>query len=114
MAFERNGLSRIGGAGSGGTLWMYNASEAADNAAGPVLQLVSYFDEAADVLQKGDQINVTREVGTAYLHITYVRSISAAGTSRGGVGREHTGAARAALSSPSSKRILAAPKSPFQ
>ena len=79
MAFERNGLSRIGGAGTGGTMWMYNASEAPDNAAGPVLQLVSYFDEASDVLQKGDQINVTREVGTAYLHITYVRSISAAG-----------------------------------
>ena len=79
MAFERQGLSRIGGAGSGGTLWMYNASEAPDNAAGPVLQLVSYFDEAANVLQKGDQINVTREVGTAYLHITYVRSISSAG-----------------------------------
>jgi hypothetical protein len=79
MAFELQGLSRIGGAGSGGTLWMYNASEAADNAAGPVLQLVSYFDEAANVLQKGDQINVTREVGTAYLHITYVRSISSTG-----------------------------------
>ena len=28
MAFERQGLSRIGGAGTGGTLWMYNASEA--------------------------------------------------------------------------------------
>ena len=79
MAFERQGLSRIGGAGSGGTLWMYNASEAPDNAAGPVLQLVSYYDEASDVLQKGDQINVTREVGTAYLHITYVRSISSTG-----------------------------------
>ena len=79
MAFELQGLSRIGGAGSGGTMWMYNDSEAPDNAAGPVLQLVSYFDEAANVLQKGDQINVTREVGTAYLHITYVRSISSAG-----------------------------------
>ena len=79
MAFELQGLSRIGGAGSGGTMWMYNASEAPDNAAGPVLQLVSYFDEAANVLQKGDQINVTREVGTAYLHITYVRSISSTG-----------------------------------
>jgi hypothetical protein len=79
MAFELQGLSRIGGAGSGGTLWMYNASEAPDNVAGPVLQLVSYFDAASDVMQKGDQINVTREVGTAYLHITYVRSISASG-----------------------------------
>jgi hypothetical protein len=41
MAFELQGLSRIGGAGSGGTLWMYNASEAPDNVAGPVLQLVT-------------------------------------------------------------------------
>ena len=79
MAFEREGLSRIGGAGSGGTLWMYNAAEAADNVAGPVLQLTGYFDEASDVLQKGDQINISRETGTSYLHITYVRSISAGG-----------------------------------
>ena len=79
MAFELQSLSRIGGAGTGGTLWMYSATEAVDGVAGPVLQLVSYFDEASNVLQKGDQINITREVGTPYLHITYVRSISAAG-----------------------------------
>ena len=82
MAFDRNGLSRIGGAGTGGTLWMYNASEAADNAAGPVLQLVGYFDEASDVLQKGDQINITRERSdvTSYLHITYVKTASPGGS----------------------------------
>ena len=80
MAFDRNGLSRIGGAGTGGTLWMYNASEAADNVLGPVLQVIGYFDEASDVLQKGDQINITRESGTSYLHITYVKTVSTGGS----------------------------------
>jgi len=79
MAYNLQNLSRIGGTGDGGTIWSYNASELITDANGPVLKVVGYFNEAADVLQKGDMINIARQVGTSYVHITYVKSISTAG-----------------------------------
>ena len=78
MAYNLQNLSRIGGTGDGGTIWSYNASELITDANGPVLKVVGYFNEASDVLQKGDIINISRQVGTSYAHITYVKSISSA------------------------------------
>jgi len=72
MAFARSGLSRIGGSGVGGTLWMYTSGDSIADT-----QVGSYFDEAADVFLKGDAIFVAKESGTAHLHITYVKSITA-------------------------------------
>ena len=79
MAYSLQNLSRIGGTGDGGTIWAYNASELITDANGPVLKVVGYFNEAADVLQKGDIVNISRQVGTSYAHITYVKTITAAG-----------------------------------
>lgn len=73
MAFNRNGLSRIGGAGDGGAIWGYNTGDSIADT-----QAASYFDEAADVLQKGDTMFITRQSGTSYCHITYVKSVSTA------------------------------------
>jgi len=71
MAFARSGLSRIGGSGVGGTIWMYTSTDSIADT-----QATSYFDEAADVMLKGDAIFIAREEGVAHLHITYVRSIT--------------------------------------
>lgn len=72
MAFARSGLSRIGGSGVGGTLWMYTSTDSIADT-----QVASYFDEAADVLQKGDALFVAKEDGTSHLHITFVKNVSA-------------------------------------
>jgi hypothetical protein len=79
MAYSLQNLSRIGGTGDGGTIWAYNASELITDANGPVLKVFGYFNEAANVLQKGDIVNISRQIGTSYAHITYVKSITDAG-----------------------------------
>jgi hypothetical protein len=71
MAFARSGLSRIGGSGVGGTLWMYTSNDSIADT-----QVTSYFDEAADVFLKGDAIFIAKEEGTSHLHISFVKAIS--------------------------------------
>jgi hypothetical protein len=79
MAYSLQNLTRIGGTGEGGTVWAYNASELITDANGPVLKVSGYFNEASNVLQKGDMINISRQVGTSYAHITYIKTITASG-----------------------------------
>ena len=74
MAFDREGLSRIGGSGIGGTVWMYTSNDSVADT-----QVASYFDEANDVLKKGDAIFIAKEEGTSHLHITFVKTVTALG-----------------------------------
>ena len=74
MAFARSGLSRIGGSGVGGTVWMYTSNDSVGDT-----QAAGYFNEASDVLQKGDALFIAKEEGTSHLHITFVKTITAAG-----------------------------------
>ena len=74
MAFSRDGLSRIGGSGIGGTIWMYTSNDSISDT-----QAAGYFNVASDVLMKGDAIFIAKEEGTSHLHITFVKSVTVAG-----------------------------------
>jgi hypothetical protein len=74
MAFSRDGLSRIGGSGTGGTVWMYTSNDTVADT-----QATGYFNEAKDVFLKGDAIFIAKEEGTSHLHITFVKTITALG-----------------------------------
>ena len=50
MAFERNGLCRIGGSGVGGATWQYSTAEQTATVVGDT----NYFAPAKDELAAGD------------------------------------------------------------
>ncbi len=71
MAFERNGLCRIGGSGVGGATWQYSTADATAD----VTADTNYFASAKDELDAGDVLIIVGTTGgTPTGRISYVES----------------------------------------
>jgi len=73
MAFARAGLSRIGGSGNGGCMWMYTST---DNKA--AVGQVDYFLPAIVEFTIGDVMfcKDTTIAGSPVVHSTYVKALA--------------------------------------
>ncbi len=71
MAFARSGLCRIGGSGTGGSMWQYSTADATS----AVVADTNYFASAKDELNAGDAMIVIGTTGgTPSGRISYVES----------------------------------------
>jgi len=60
MAFVRSDLCRIGGSGTGGSMWMYSTTENTSTAVADT----NYFEAAKDELKAGDAMLVIGSTGS--------------------------------------------------
>ena len=74
MAFARAGLSRIGGSGNGGCMWMYTSTDNKATVGG-----ADYFLPAIVELTIGDVMfcKNTTIVASPVIHSTYVKALTA-------------------------------------
>ena len=59
MAFDRTGLCRIGGSGTGGSTWQYSTADATTTVTG-----TDYFVDAIDEIALGDIMLLVGTTGT--------------------------------------------------